>query len=92
MSYYASAEAKLSGAPPVRVFENWCSTLLDTWAGDYILDNKPKKEITTIISDIRQIDPDAELFEIPKEYKIISTDAKAPAANAKDSQHPSTPN
>lgn len=73
LSYYASAEAKLSGAPPVRVYENWCSILLDTPAGDHVLDDKPKREITTVLSDIKQIEPDAKLFEIPKEYKIIRT-------------------
>ena len=33
--------------------------------GDYILDEKPKREITTVISDIKQVEPESALFEIP---------------------------
>jgi hypothetical protein len=82
ISYYSSAQAKLSGAAPVRVYENWCSISLDTPMGDYILDEKPKREITTVIGDIQQVEPDLALFEIPKGYKVIRTDA----SNAKGSQ------
>jgi hypothetical protein len=82
ISYYSSAQAKLSGAPPVRVFENWCSISLDTLMGDYILDDRPKREITTVISDIKQIEPEPELFEIPEGYKIIRADQSAPASSA----------
>src|SRR5207249_4828084 len=63
---YSSAQAKLSGASPVRIYENWCSISLDTRMGDYILDDKPKREITTVISDIKQIEPASSLFEIPE--------------------------
>ena len=90
-SYYASAKAKLSGAPPVRVYENWCSVLLDTPMGDYILDERPKREITTVISDIKQIEPDPTLFEIPSGYKVIRAEVSATSADPKDSQRRSTP-
>jgi hypothetical protein len=82
-SYYSSVQEKLSGAPPVRVYENWCSISLDTPMGVHTLDEKPKREITIVISDIRQIEPDAALFEIPKGYKITGSDenAAAPSAN-----------
>jgi len=86
ISYYTSAQAKLSGAPPVRVYENWCSISLDTPMGGYILDDKPKREITTVVSEIRQIEPDSELFEIPEGYKTIRADQSTPASNAKGSQ------
>ncbi|HEY4818389.1 MAG TPA: hypothetical protein VIH67_13240 [Candidatus Acidoferrum sp.] len=85
-SYYSSVQAKLSGASPVRVYENWCSISLDTRMGDYVLDDKPKREITTVISDIRQIEPDSELFEIPEGYKITRADQSAPASSAKGSR------
>jgi len=85
ISYYSSAQAKLSGAPPVRVYENWCSISLDTPMGNYILDEKPKREITTVISDIKQVEPELALFEIPEGYKIIRADQNTPASNAKGS-------
>jgi len=73
-SYYTSAQSKLSGAPPIRVYEDWCSVLLDTPTGNYILNDNPKREIITVISDIRQVEPDPDLFEIPKDYKIVSAE------------------
>jgi hypothetical protein len=85
-SSYSSVEAKLSGASPVNVLEDWCSVSLDTAMGGYSLHDKPKTEITTVISDIRQIEPDSALFEIPEGYKIISADQGAAAANAKGGQ------
>jgi hypothetical protein len=84
-SYYSSVQARLSGAAPVRIYENWCSTSLDTRMGDYVLDEKPKREITTIISDVTQIEPDSALFDIPEGYKIISGDQNAPASSVKGS-------
>ena len=85
ISYYSSIQSKLSGASPVRVYENWCSISLDTRMGEYILDDKPKREITTVISDIKQVEPDSALFEIPEGYKIIRTDQSAPPLNAEGS-------
>jgi hypothetical protein len=73
-SYYASVQAQLSGAPPIRVYEDWCSILLDTPLGSYILNDNPRREITTVISDLRHVEPDPSLFEIPRDYKIISAD------------------
>jgi hypothetical protein len=71
-SYYKTVQAKLSGAPPIRVYENWCSILLDTPMGNYILNDNPKREITTVINNVRQVEPDPDLFEIPKDYKLSS--------------------
>jgi hypothetical protein len=82
-TYYTSAQAKLSGALPVHVYENWCSLSLDSPMGDYSLDDKPKREIITVISDIKQIEPDPALFDIPEGYKITRADEKAPASSAK---------
>jgi hypothetical protein len=86
ISYYSSVQAKLSGAPPVRVYENWCSISLDTPMGSYILNDNPKREITTVISDVRQVEPDPALFEISKEYKMIR-EAVGSAANPAHSEH-----
>lgn len=77
-SYYTSALAKLSGEPPIRVYEDWCSILLDTRMGNYILNDNPKREITTVVSDIRQVEPDPDSFEIPKDYKVIGTQKGVP--------------
>jgi hypothetical protein len=73
-SYYRSVQAKLSGAPPIHVYENWCSISLDTPMGAYVSDDNPKREITTVISEIKQTEPDSALFEIPKGYKVTCTD------------------
>jgi len=67
---YTSVQAKLSGAPPIHVYENWCSISLDTPMGAYISDDNPKRETTIVIGDIRQTEPDSALFEIPTGYKI----------------------
>jgi hypothetical protein len=85
ISYYSSAQAKQSGAPPVRVYENWCSISLETRMGDYVLADKPKREITTVISDIKQVEPESALFKIPEGYKLIHADKSAPASNANGS-------
>jgi hypothetical protein len=82
-SRYSSVEAKLSGAPPVDVFEDWCAISLDTSMGHHTLHDKPKTEMTTAISDIRQIEPDSALFEIPEGYKVIPDDQSAANSNAK---------
>ena len=66
--------------------ENWCSISLDTPMGDYILDENPKREITTVISDMKQVEPELALFEIPEGCKIVRADQSTPASNAKDSQ------
>jgi hypothetical protein len=89
-SYYSSVQSKLSGAPPVHVYENWCSVSLDTPMGNYILEEKPKREIITVISDIRQIEPDSALFEIPEGYRIARIDQKDATSRAKGSSS-STP-
>jgi hypothetical protein len=83
LTYYDSALAKSSGAPPTHEYENWCSTTLNTRMGEYVLDSKPKREITTVISNIRQIEPDAALFEIPEGYKITRPEQAVPVSNTK---------
>jgi hypothetical protein len=84
-SYYSSAQAKLSGAAPVRVFENWCSVSLDAGMGHSNLDDQAKREITAVVNGIRQIEPDPALFEIPEGYKIIRVEQTAPGSNANGS-------
>jgi len=84
-SSYSSVEAKQSGAPPVHIFESWCSKTLDTPMGSFILSEKPKREITTVISDLRQIEPDPALFEIPEGYTMTKADQNAQASGTKDS-------
>jgi hypothetical protein len=78
-SYYSSEQAKLAGAPPIQVYENWCSISLDTWMGSYSLTENPKQEITTVVSDVEQIEPDPALFEIPPGYKIEFRASPAPS-------------
>jgi Carboxypeptidase regulatory-like domain len=78
MNYYSSAQAQESGSAPVRVYENWCSILLDTPMGNYILDDNPKRETTSIVSGIKQIEPDPAAFDIPKEYKIVRAETTGP--------------
>ena len=72
-SSYSSEKAKASGAPPVEVRENWCSMALQNQVGGYILNDNPKQEIITVVSDIQQGEPDSALFEIPTGYKTIET-------------------
>lgn len=80
-SFYASVEAKLSGAAPIVITEYWCSKILDTPMGNYGLTDKPKLEVRTEVSDVRQMEPDPELFEIPEGYKIINHDGEAHTSN-----------
>jgi hypothetical protein len=82
-TYYDSAQAKSSGAPPLHVYENWCSVTLNTVMGEYVWDSKPKREITIVISNVRQIEPDASLFQIPEGYKTLGHEQVVPASNAK---------
>jgi hypothetical protein len=86
ISYYSSAQAKVTGASPIRIYENWCSISLDTGMGEYILDDNPKREITTVIRDIKQVEPDSALFQIPAGYTTSRADQSTPAANVKSSQ------
>jgi hypothetical protein len=54
----------------IRVYENCCSILPDAPMGNYSLNDNPKREITTVINNVRQVEPGPDLFEIPKDYKI----------------------
>lgn len=91
ISYYSSAQAKQSRAHAVRIYETWCSISLETRMGGYILNDQPKREITTVISDVRQVEPDATLFEIPKEYKIIRAEPSGSLAGPVRSERTATP-
>lgn len=90
-TFYVSVEARSFGAAPIRVYEEWCSTLLDTPMGSYILDEKPKREITTVITNVKEIEPDPALFEIPKEYRIVRVEPSAPVSNPSHSERTSSP-
>jgi hypothetical protein len=81
ISYYSSVQAKLSGASPGSVYENWCSISLKTRTGFYSLEERPKREITAAVTDIRKVEPDPGLFEIPRGYKIIRADQSGSASN-----------
>lgn len=87
-SYYGSVQARLSGAPPIRVYEDWCSILLETPMGSYSLNDKPKREITTIISDVKQVEPDPGLFEVPKDFKMVRAETGASASTSARSDRP----
>lgn len=86
---YGSAEAKSSGVPPVHILESWCSKSLDNLISVYILDdkNKPKREVTTLISDVKLIEPDSLLFEIPEGYSIISGNPGAASTTRETDPH-----
>jgi hypothetical protein len=80
--YYTSVEAMSSGASPVEIFEGWCSTTLDADMDSFSLSQNPKMEVTTVVSDLKRIEPDPSLFEIPEGYKVTGTNegAKAPVS------------
>lgn len=78
---YGSDQGKSSGAPAVRVFESWCSKSLDNLISAYVLHDKPKMEITTLISDVKQIEPDSQLFEIPQGYRTTSSQSNPASTN-----------
>lgn len=80
-SFFASAGEKLSGTAPIRITEDWCSQALDTPIVHYSLTDKPKLEVRTEVRDIRQVEPDSELFEIPEGYKITKDDRNAQTLN-----------
>jgi hypothetical protein len=67
---YSSVEAELAGAPPVHVYGSWCSIALDSSLGSCALSDKPKREITVVVSAIRLGEPDPALFEIPPGYTV----------------------
>jgi hypothetical protein len=81
-SYYSSIEAKLSGAPPVHVYETWCSKTLDTPISSYLLSDTPKHEISILIGDLKQIESDSSIFEIPEGYTITNLDQSTPTSNS----------
>lgn len=87
---YGSAQAKSSGAPPVHVYESWCSSSLDNLISSFVLDDKPKREITTLVSDVKLIEPNSLLFEIPEGYTITSANPNS-AYPAGESDLPQTP-
>jgi hypothetical protein len=83
-TYYSSVEAMSSGAAPVQSFEGWCSTTLDAEMDSFGLSQNPKMEITTVVSDLKRIEPDPALFGIPEGYKITGADDGAEPPVSKD--------
>ena len=83
-TYYSSVEAMSSGAPPVEISERWCSTTLDAEMDSFSLSQNPKMEITTVVSDLKRIEPDPALFDIPEGYKITGADESAKPPVSKD--------
>lgn len=83
-TYYRSAEAMSSGELPTEISERWCSTTLDAEMGGFSLSQNPKMEIRTVVSDLKRIEPDPSLFEIPKAYKITRPDNTAEPSVPKD--------
>lgn len=86
---YGSAHAKSSGAPPVHVYETWCSKSVDSLISSFVLDDKPKREITTLVSDVKLIEPNSLLFEIPEGYTMTSANPYS-ASPARESDLPQT--
>jgi hypothetical protein len=85
-TFYNSAEAKQSGAPAISVHESWCSRDLETPLGFSDVDLKTGTEITLVIRDVREVESDATLFQIPAGYTITQGDKSVvtPKAPAKD--------
>lgn len=86
--YYSSVAARVSGAAPVRMNEDWCAMELDTPMGNSTRSERPKRETMITFSDVQQVNSDAELFEIPQGYKIINAEQSATDANAKTGEAP----
>ena len=84
ISYYSSVEAMSSGEPPTEISERWCSTTLDIEMSSFSLSQNPKMVIRTVVSDLKRIEPDPALFEIPKGYKITRADESAEPPVPKD--------
>jgi hypothetical protein len=83
-THYSSVEAMSSGAPPVEISERWCSTTLDAEMDGFSLSQNPKMESRTVVSDLKRIEPDPALFEIPEGYKITAADESAKPPVRKD--------
>ena len=83
-AYYSSVEAMSSGEPPTEISERWCSTTLDVEMDSFILLQNPKMEIRIVVSDLKSIEPDPALFEIPEGYKITGADESAKPPVPKD--------
>jgi hypothetical protein len=83
-TYYSSVEAMSSGAPPIEISERWCSTTLDAEMDSFNLSQNPKMEIRTVVSDLKRIESDPALFEIPEGYKITGADERAKPPVLKD--------
>jgi len=84
---YGSAQAKSSGAPPVHVFETWCSRSLDNLISSFVLDDKPKREITKLVSDVKLIETDSLLFEIPEGYTTTSANPNSASPTRESDLH-----
>lgn len=83
-TYYSSVEAMSSGAPPIEISERWCSTTLDAEMDSFSMSQNSKMEIRTVVSDLKRIESDPALFEIPEGYKITGADERATPPVPKD--------
>jgi hypothetical protein len=84
---YGSAQAKSSGAPPVHVYETWCSKSLDILISSFVLDDKPKREITRLASDVKLTETDSLLFEIPEGYTTTSGNPNSASPSRESDLH-----
>src|SRR5256885_9362198 len=74
---YMSAAGKLAGKSPVSVVERWCSRDLQMDAGAFSSSESPRRTVTIVVSEIKQVEPDPTLFEIPEGFAIAQTDQSA---------------
>ena len=72
-----SAAGKLAGKSPVSVVERWCSRDLQMDAGAFSSSESPRRTVTIVVSEIKQVEPDPTLFEIPEGFAIAKTDHNA---------------
>lgn len=63
---------------PIRIREEWVSDDLAAMLVDAVIDLQKNMETTSSLTDVRRVEPDASLFQIPAGYRINPTPAEMP--------------
>ena len=63
---------------PIRIFEKWVSDDLAATLIETTIDFKKKTETTSTLTDIRRVEPDASLFQIPTGFLLNPTPDEMP--------------
>lgn len=88
-SAYASLEDKQSGHVAAFSNETWCSEELGITTASFQHQSIQKKDIKRVLRRLTRVEPDAALFEIPRDYTQFVLDSKGnfvsqPNPTAKD--------